>query len=276
MEEENQVFGKDAEAVDSNMNLESEDFNFYHQNKEEAKKNIDSSSADLSDFIDSLIQDVPDPSAEEVNSGIEKILEITHPTESKTETSKTNKSKKVTFKVLFIAALLSILSFSCLYVVGSSHDIRIENGFVTFAKNTIKIVFFGEEKEEYITVDALLTDLEVHGYKNILFPQEFVYNTDVYKSTTPEYVDQHVKQVNFKINNGTDLFAFSIYNQKVRGDADYVNLDNMKCIVINDTCIYISEINDETTIDFIHDEHYFFITSNVPYSDMIKIAQSIK
>ena len=74
MEEENQVFGKNAEAVDSNINLESEDFNFYHQNKEEAKKNIDSSSADLSDFIDSLIQDIPDPSEEDVNAGIEKIL----------------------------------------------------------------------------------------------------------------------------------------------------------------------------------------------------------
>ena len=107
MEEENQVFGKDAEAVDSNMNLESEDFNFYHQNKEEAKKNIDSSSADLSDFIDSFIQDVPAPTDEEINLGIEKILERTRPTE---EHSKTNKNKKVTFKVLFIAALLSVLS----------------------------------------------------------------------------------------------------------------------------------------------------------------------
>ena len=47
LEEENQVFGKNAEAVDSNINLESEDFNFYHQNKEEAKKNIDSSSKEL-------------------------------------------------------------------------------------------------------------------------------------------------------------------------------------------------------------------------------------
>ena len=127
LEEENQVFGKDAEAVDSNINLESEDFNFYHQNKEEAKKNIDSSSKDLTDFIDSLIQDTPAPSDEEVNAGIEKILKITHP-EEQTKTVKTNKKKKVTFKVLFIAALLSILSVSCLFVVGS-------NGFTGFPVN---------------------------------------------------------------------------------------------------------------------------------------------
>ena len=40
MDVENQVFGKDAETVDNNINLESEDFYFYNQNKEEAKKNI--------------------------------------------------------------------------------------------------------------------------------------------------------------------------------------------------------------------------------------------
>ena len=81
MEEENQVFGKDAEAVDNNTNLESEDLYFYNQNKEEAKKNIDSSSKELTDFIDSLIQDVPVPSDEEISAGIEKILKTTHPEE---------------------------------------------------------------------------------------------------------------------------------------------------------------------------------------------------
>ena len=66
---------------------------FYNQNKEEAKKNIDSSSKELTDFIDSLIQDTPTPSDEEVNVGIEKILKITHP-EEQTKTIKTNKNNE--------------------------------------------------------------------------------------------------------------------------------------------------------------------------------------
>ena len=276
MEEENQVFGKDAEAVDSNINLESEDFYFYHQNKEEAKKNIDSSSADLSDFIDSLIQDIPDPSAEEVNSGIEKILERTHPTE---EHSKTNKKKKVAFKVLFIAALLSMISFSCLYVVGSSHNISIENGFVSFAKDTIQVVFFGKGEEEYITVDTLLADLEAHGYEDILFPQEFVNNYDVYKVSVPEYKENElVKQFMVDIHSDNITYYFSMNNcQETQLAYDYVGLKNVETIDLNGCCIYVFEFNGgSTSIEFIHNGYYYYINGYTSYSDMVQLAKTIK
>ena len=274
MEEENQVFGKDAEAVDSNMNLESEDFNFYHQNKEEAKKSIDSSSADLSDFIDSLIQDIPDPSDEDVSLGIEKILERTHPVEKQ---PKTNKKKKVTFKVLFIAALLSMISFSCLYVVGSSHNISIENGFVTFAKDTMKIVFFGEDKEEYITVDALLADLELHGYDDILFPQEFVNNYDVYKVSVPIYSRDLFDQVSFEIvaEKGSYFFVICPIASNLQ-NFNYIDIENADTVCVNNININVFDLdNNDLTGEFMLKKYRYSIKTNVPYSNFIKIIETI-
>lgn len=276
LEEENQVFGKNAEAVDSNINLESEDFYFYHQNKEEAKKNIDSSSADLSDFIDSLIQDVPAPTDEEINFGIEKILERTHPEEAK---NKVSKRKKLTFRVLFIAALLSILSFSGLYVVGSSHNISIENGFVSFAKDTIQIVFFGEDEEEYITVDTLLADLEAHGYEDILFPQEFVNNYDVYKVSVPEYDEnKFVQQFSTNIYKDAEAYYFSINScEEVQLTYDYVNLNNVETIRLNGVSIYVFEFdNGFTTIEFISEGYRYYINGYSPYSTMVSLAKTIR
>lgn len=277
LEEENQVFGKSAEAFDNNENLESEDFYFYHQNKEEAKKNIDSSSKELTDFIDSLIQDVPDPSEEEVSAGIKKILERTHP-EEENKTANSNKSKKVTFKVLFIAALLSILSFSGLYVVGSSHNISIENGFVTFAKDTIKIVFFGEEKEECITVDALLTDLELHGYSDILFPQEFVNKSDEYKVSVPEYLEGELKQVGFDIYSENATYTYGIHEyDQIQKARDFGNVKTAQSIEINDTYIYLFEFDTGfSAIEFTYGKYHFFVHSTAPYSDVVKIAKTLK
>ena len=274
LEEENQVLGKDAEAVDNNINLESEDFYFYNQNKEEAKKNIDSSSKDLTDFIDSLIQDVPAPSDEEINAGIEKILKITHP-EEQTKTVKTNKKKKVTFRVLFIAALLSILSVSCLFVVGSSHNISIENGFVTFAKDTIKIVFFGEDKEEYITVDALLTDLELHGYGDILFPQEFVTKSDEYKVSVPEYLGEDINQASFKIYNDDVSYFFSIFSSKNNKTVNYNHLINAKTLNVNGLYIYVFEYNNFITLEYVVDNCYYYINADASYINVVNIANSI-
>ena len=278
LEEENQVLGKDAEAVDNNINLESEDFYFYNQNKEEAKKNIDSSSKDLTDFIDSLIQDVPYPSDEEVNTGIEKILKITHP-EEQTKTVKTNTKKKVTFRVLFIAALLSILSVSCLFVVGSNHDISIENGFVSFAKDTIQIVFFGEDKEEYITVDALLTDLELHGYGDILFPQEFVNKSDEYKVSVPEYsIDELHNQVLFDICKQDVIYTVFVHkNDQMVKVIDYVDIENADTLYVNNTCVYIFDFdNGDYSVEFSYGDYYCSIKTNTDYSEMLKIITTLK
>ena len=277
MEEENQVFGKDAEAVENNINLESEDFYFYNQNKEEAKKNIDSSSKDLTDFIDSLIQDIPAPSDEEVNAGIEKILKITHP-EEQTKAEKTNKKKKVTIRVLFIAALLSILSVSCLFVVGSNHDISIENGFVAFAKDTIQIVFFGEDEEEYITVDTLLADLEAHGYDDILLPQEFVNNYDVYKASVPEYLEGKLRQTTFNIYDIDHIYSFGIYDHNTsQRTFDYKDIDNVQTLIINDVDMYLFEFGDgDYVVEFVFDEYSYYIQARISYSDMVEMLKTIK
>lgn len=277
MEEENQVFGKDAEAVENNINLESEDFYFYNQNKEEAKKNIDSSSKDLTDFIDSLIQDIPAPSDEEVNAGIEKILKITHP-EEQTKAEKTNKKKKVTIRVLFIAALLSILSVSCLFVVGSNHDISIENGFVAFAKDTIQIVFFGEDEEEYITIDTLLADLEAHGYDDILLPQEFVNNYDVYKASVPEYLDTGLKQVSFNIIDNINTYIFIVYKYNQDSQIfDYKDMNNLQTLVVKDIDMYISEYDDgDCVVEFFFDGYRYYIHARIGYSEIVEIVKTIK
>ena len=277
LEEENQVFGKDAEAVENNINLESEDFYFYNQNKEEAKKNIDSSSKDLTDFIDSLIQDIPAPSDEEVNAGIEKILKITHP-EEQTKAEKTNKKKKVTIRVLFIAALLSILSVSCLFVVGSNHDISIENGFVAFAKDTIQIVFFGEDEEEYITIDTLLADLEAHGYDDILLPQEFVNNYDVYKASVPEYLDTGLKQVSFNIIDNINTYIFIVYKYNQDSQIfDYKDMNNLQTLVVKDIDMYISEYDDgDCVVEFFFDGYRYYIHARIGYSEIVEIVKTIK
>ena len=279
MEEENQVLGKDAEAVDNNINLESEDFYFYNQNKEEAKKNIDSSSKDLTDFIDSLIQDVPVPSDEEINAGIEKILAITHPEEEQPKTAKPNNKKKVTFKVLFIAALLSIISVSGLLVVGSSHNISIENGFVTFAKDTIKTVFFGEGQEKYISVDALLTDLKAHGYDEILFPEEFLVNSDKYKVEAPVFHNDSdiVEQVSFKVHNEVSTLTFNIHKcDQLQTPFSFIDIDDIETIVVNDIYIYVLKFNGENIAEFICDEYRYSIQSNIVDSKFLNIINSIK
>lgn len=276
MEEENQAFGKNAEAADNNINLESEDFCFYNQNKEEAKKNIDSSSKDLTDFIDSLIKDIPAPSPEEVNAGIEKILERTHPTEKK---QKTDKKKKVTFRVLFIAALLSILSFSGLYVVGSSHNISIENGFVTFAKDTIRIVFFGEENKEYITIDTLLTDLEAHGYEDVLLPEVFITNYDEYRVSVPEYFNDDMgNQTSFSIASETDSYIFLIhkYDKSVQ-TLDYKEMENVETFMVNDMNVYISEYDDGyCAVEFFFDGYRYNIQARTDYSEIVELVKTIK
>ncbi len=278
LEEENQVFGKNAEAVVSNINLESEDFNFYHQNKEEAKKNIDNSTEDLSDFIGSLVQDIPDPSEEDINAGIEKILERTRSTEDQTEPSKTKKSKKRTLWTLFIAALLLTFSCSCFYAVGSSHNISIENGFASFAKDTIQIVFFGVDKEEYISVDALLADLEAHGYEDILFPQEFVNNYDEYKVSVPKYHNIDGKQVSFEVCGENLVYDFTINEYKEIQKTIHSNeMDNASTVEVRGIYIYIFEHgNNSSSIQFANNNYRYNVHTYAPYSEIVEMIQTIR
>lgn len=273
MEDESRVFGSDAKNSDT---FDSEEtFDFFR--KEETKQNIEKSATDLTDFIDSLIQDVPAPSAEEVNAGIEKILARTHPAEAQIQTSKTAKIKKVSFRVLFIAAILSVFMCSCLYAVGNSHNISIENGFVSFAKETIQVVFFGSDEEEYISVDSLLTNLEENGYVNILFPQEFVTKSDEYKVSVPEYSDDSSgKQVSFNIYNDTSSYSFNIILSTKQTILDYTNLKNAQTFVVNGVSIYVFEHSGYSSIEFIDKKYSYSVFTDAIYNDAIDVVKTIE
>ena len=273
MEDESRVFGSDAKNSDT---FDSEEtFDFFR--KDETKKNIEKSATDLTDFIDSLIEDVPAPSAEEVNAGIEKILARTHPAEAQIQTSKTAKIKKVSFRVLFIAAILSVFMCSCLYAVGNSHNISIENGFVSFAKETIQVVFFGSDEEEYISVDSLLTNLEENGYADILFPQEFVTKSDEYKVSVPEYSDDNSgKQVAFDIHNDSSLYSFNIGYLKKQQVFDYTNLQNVQTFDLNGVFIYVFENKNNLTIEYANNGYHYYIVSNASLNDIPGLLETIK
>ena len=274
MEEENQVFGHGAENKDD-FNSE-EKFNIYHKDKEDAEKNLQASAKDLEDFFDSLIKDEPDPTEEEVNEGIRKILERAYPE------GKSNKSKKVALKVLFIAALLSVLSFSCLFAIGNSHNISIENGFVTFAKDTVKIVFFGEEKEQLVTIDALMDDLESHGYKDIMFPQEFVTKSDEYMANVPKYIRDlnnadFEKQVEFDVCSDICVYSFSMINNNNSTNVlgDFMNLDNAETVVIDNTYIYVFELDSGfSAIRFKSNGVEYIIDAEISLLEMIEFAKT--
>lgn len=272
MEEENQVFGNDAETI-SDFDSE-EKFSIYHKDKEDIEKNIRNSAKELEDLFDSVIQDVPEPSEEEVRRGIEKILERAYPKE------KTNKSKKVTLKVLFIAALLSIALFSGLIVVvGNSHNISIENGFVTFAKDTVKVVFFGEDEEERIDVKTLLEDLSAHGYENVLIPQKL----EEYKSSLPEYFEGTGNTgsnycVTFELYNSTSSYTFRIDKDESSGEIGryFEDLSNAETITVDDMRIYIFKFeNDYSFIRFENGIYEYVIYSDISMSEMISTAQTI-
>lgn len=276
LEEENSVFGYDA---DNTNKLDSEEkFSIYH-NKEEAKNNVDISAKELSDFLDSIIQDVPDLSEEEVKRGVAKILEKAYPNERVTKLSKNNKSKKITLWVLFIAALISIFFFSCICVVGSSHNISIENGFVTFAKDAVKIVFFGEDKEKYIDVKTLIEDLELHGYKDILLPQ-ILYG---YKSSVPVYSKGLEEagskdRVEFELSNDSSVYLFKIEKVDSEGLIGnyFTSLENAETILLEDVRIYVFEFEGKVScIRFVYDEYDCLIQSYVSLTEMINTAQTI-
>ena len=276
MEEENSVFGYDA---DNTNKLDSEEkFSIYH-NKEEAKNNIDISMKDLSDFVDSITQDVSDLSEDEVDRGVAKILEKAYPDEKVTKPSKNSKSKKATLRVLFIAALISIFFFSCVCVVGSSHNIGIENGFVTFAKDAVKIVFFGSDKEKSIDVKTLIDDLESHGFNNILLPQK-LYD---YKSSVPVYSkgleEAGTKdRVEFELSNDSSLYLFKIEKVDSEGLMGnyFTGLENAETVIVDNLYIYVLAFeNGLSYIRFVNEGYEYLIQSDILLSEMVNTAQTI-
>lgn len=277
MEDEIQVSVTDTETK-GNQNPQ-EDFSFFNNiknNNAEAKKHIDKSAEELTDFIDSLSQDVIDLSEDEINSGIEKILQKTHPQNAPIEISKNSKNKKISLRVLFIAALLALVSFSCICVVGNSNSINIENGFISIDEDGVRITFFGENKEKCISVESLLISLEEHGYKDILLPQQFI--TGEYKVTVPEYVNSDiVNQVSFTVYNSDESYAVYVTPAvESHYSHNFTMLDGADTLYINNIYIYMFESGGNTSIEFIKNGYKYSISSTAAYEDMCRLAESIK
>ena len=282
---ENRVFGTDAESYKNNINLESEDFIFDHQNKEEALKNIENSSNELTDFIDSLIKDVPAPSEEEIDKGIEKILGRVYAEKNQTQAANSpaekpnnEKKKKITLKVLFLAAVLSLLSFSCLLAVGNSRNISIENGFMAFAKETVQVVFFGEKNKGFISVDSLLADLESHGFGDILFPEEFITNSDEYKVSVPVYGNDGFGQVSFYIYSNEITYFFGIYNyDSSQQSFGYFGIGDSIPVTIDSITANVIEFkNHDFAAEFVYNDYRYYIQVNAPYSELVRIIKTIQ
>lgn len=278
LEDESIVLGKKVETIEAvNSN---DGFIFYRQNKTEVKNSIVNSADDLTSFVDSITVDILEPSDDEFKSGIDKILEKTHSFNEHSNTHKTDRKKKVTLKVLFIAALLSILSVSCLFVTGSNNNISIENGFITFAKDTVRVAFFDENEEQgqYISVEALLLDLENHGFKEILFPEEVSRNPDKYKLTLPRYFDIGVEQVTFDIIFNEIQCGFTITKEELSGqEHNFFGLKNAKTITVGNISVYILDFKNSINVKFTYNGLSYDISIvSTAYEELLKIVESIK
>ena len=276
MEEENWFFGENTEKQ---KYLESEDnFDFNHTDKELLNKNIDDAVKELTDWLDSEPQSEIQLSDDEINDAIKRLLEKTHPAQAPSSPEKTGRIKKVSLRVLFVAAILLVLSVTCLFAVGNSRNVSIENGFMTFAKDTVRIVFFGEEKEDFITIDMLMDDLKAHGYDDVLFPQDFVIADKNYKVTVPEYIkDELGEQASFEISDENNSYAFVINVMDVsKTPVSYKNLYNAITVVSGDNEIYVFQFDDHSMAEFYNNDVFYSIKADIPLDDLVKIAESIK
>lgn len=280
LEDFKKAFGEGAEALEKDISLESEGFDFYRKNKEEANNNIEKTVADIDAFMETLLADIPDLTEDEVEAGVKKLLDRTHPSQAVSEAEteiKAVRSKKATIRVLFIAAVLTLLLVSGLFVMGTRHNISIENGFASFAKNTVQVVFFGED-EKYISVDSLLADLEAHGFTDIVFPQEFVTNSDEYKVSVPEYKDAELRYVSFEIYHGDITYSLLIYKSGTRQETyEYADIYDGDTVVVGDMPVYVIEFdNDDSAIECIKDNYRYYIKANISCSEIVKMAETIK
>jgi len=275
LEDENKVFGPSTE---NNDDLQDEIW-FSKSNIETKKAKLDKSAKDFTEFMTEYISDVEDIPQEDVDRGVAEILKKAFPADTQAETKATKKTSKITLKVLFIAALLSAIVFSTICVVGKSNNISIENGFVTFAKDAVKIVFFDKDNEAFIDVKTLAEDLAFHGYEDILLPQKLCN----YKVSVPEYYyDSDVTETNdfvvFELSNNTSSYVFKI--EKSISDeliSNYFSeLDDAENIVVDGIDIYVFEYEGGTSSVYFVDNNYtYFIQSDVTMSEMINVAQTI-
>lgn len=272
MEDENKVFGPSTE---NNDDLQDEIW-FSKSNIETKKAKLDKSAKDFTEFMTEYISDVEDIPQEDVDRGVAEILKKAFPADTQAETKATKKTSKITLRVLFIAALLSAIVFSTICVVGKSNNISIENGFVTFAKDAVHIAFFGNEEEQYISVDSLLLSLEEHGYGDIMFPEKFIAKSDEYKVTMPSYNVDALQDVSFYVYNDTEKHTFLIYKNNSQCVGEFKHLEDVKTISINDVLMYVFEFENGVSLEFASGTYQYYISSDTSIEDIIALAENIK
>lgn len=123
-----------------------------------------------------------------------------------------------------------------------------------------------------------MTDLEQHGYGDILFPQEFVTKSDEYKASVPKYLDGELRQATFDVNCRDYVYNFGLYAfDKSQQSFDYKDMDNVQTIVIDDINLYLFEFDDGyCVVEFVCDEYRYYIQARVSYSEIVEIAKTLK
>lgn len=285
LEDESRVFGHGTENRETdivNNKNKNKTADSDHSDKEDmTKADIDEATGDFLDYVDELIQNEPEPSEEEVRSGIDKILAKAYPEEKEEApviSVENGKKKKATVKkVLLLVAVIAVLAVVSICAMGDYHNISTENGFVTYAKNAIQITFFGESEEEYITVDTLLNDLKTHGYEDIMFPEAFLFDTEC-RISVPNYsaVDE-IEQVDFYVYHNGNEYSFCINKKDYTQISNFPDLDNAQTVVVDGMNIYIFDCGrDSSAIEFFNGKYHYYISSYIPYTEMVSFAETIK
>lgn len=271
LEDENVVLG--AESAE---NIDSEEC-FYRNNKN-AKSNLERAGEELTDFISLYIEDEPEPSDSEIKQGIEKILEKTHPEEKHNSITEINKNKKISLKVLFVAAILSVLLLCCIGVVGTDNDINIKNGFVAFDGDKVHIAFFEDSDEKHIPVKTLLIDLESKGFNDVLLVEEVAgIKGEHCKITLPCYDDANVKQVCFEVVLDDIQYSFDIRKIDISENETITpDMKGAEIITVWDIDVYLYNCEQETKIQFIHNGLHYLVSTNDSYEEIVRAVELIE
>lgn len=286
MNVDKQSFGNNTEGQEKNNCIKNKyvEADTYHKNKEEKIKEYLEAEKELLDYLNEIVENAPEVPDEVIQRGIAKVHAMPYPNaEKETPVVPINEGRKKKWtakRVLLIAAavaILAALSISGLSVLGDNNELETENGAATYDDGSVRITFFGEDGEEYITVDTLLKDLDAHGYKDIMFPEAFLFD-DTCKVSVPEYsYTNEIEQVSFYVYQGEKEFLFCISKNTSTRTRDFSDVDNGNTIVVNDICVYVFDYGNEyTSIEFAYKDYCCYISSSVSYQDMVSIANTIK
>ena len=257
----------------SGENIDEEEC-FYRNNKN-AKNNLECAGQELTDLISLYIEDEAEPSETEIKRGIEKILERTHHEGKQNNITERNIKKKISLKVLFVAAILSLLSVCCVGVVGTDNDIKVKNSFVTFDGNVVHIMFFDESDEMYISVKTLLLDLKNKGFGDVAFVEQVVGMKEDGKITLPRYDNTDAKHVNFEFISDEIQYSFDIRKLEASEAAVTLDINSAEMSTVMGVDIYINRSGNETEIQFIHNGLHYIVVTNDSYEEIVRAAEIV-